>query len=32
MEVPDKILAPVAGADEGDVSFSHEISSFLRKS
>jgi hypothetical protein len=32
MEVPDKILAPVACADEGDVFFSHEASSFLEKS
>jgi hypothetical protein len=24
MEVPDKVLAPVAGADEGNVFFRHE--------
>ena len=32
MEVPDEILAPVAGADEGEVFFSHEIPFFLEKS
>ena len=28
MEVPDKVLAPVARADDGDISFRHEIYSF----
>jgi hypothetical protein len=25
MEVPDEVLAPITGADESDVFFSHEI-------